>query len=84
MDTNGQEYSVHDLTEEELDDLVRELFREQDHDDEPCDYVDGVSDDEMTKENVSHHENQWERQLDLKLIETSNCPLSKVFCLIWK
>lgn len=84
MDSNCQEYSVHDLTKKELNDLIRELFREQDHNNKPRDYVDSVSDDEMTKKNVSHHENQWERQLDLKLIETSNCPLSKVFRLIWK
>jgi hypothetical protein len=47
MDTNSKKNGVHDLADDELDDLVLELLSEKAYGDDPACHVDGISDDEM-------------------------------------
>lgn len=82
MDAHCQKNCVHDLTQNELNDLVLELLREKDYDDEPCDDVDSIGDYEVAQKHISHHENQAQGKLNLQLVETSNSPLAQVFGLV--
>tara|TARA_B110001469_G_C9495870_1_gene247878 strand:- start:181 stop:546 length:366 start_codon:yes stop_codon:yes gene_type:complete len=82
MDAHCQKNCVHDLAQNELNDLVLELLREEDYDDEPCDDVDSIGDYKVAQKHISHHENQAQGKLNLQLVETSNGPLAQVFGLV--
>ena len=57
MNTNCQKHGVHDLTQEELDDVIIETFSQKDDSIEPGQHIDSIGEDVMFQENVSHHEN---------------------------
>lgn len=82
VDTDCQQNGVHDLAENELQDLVLEALRIQSNHGEPGHQVDGVGDDEVPQQHVPHHEYQRQSQLDLQLVEASDSPGAEILDLV--
>jgi hypothetical protein len=58
MDSNTKEDSVHDLSQDELNDLIFKHFSLQNDHNEPSYHISGICDDKVAQKNISHHENQ--------------------------
>ena len=84
VDSNSEQSRVHNLSKEKLNDMIIKLFCQKNDNNEPCQHVCSVSHNIMFQKHVSHHENQWHRKFNLKLVITRDCPFSKIFGLVGK
>lgn len=58
VDADSQQYRVHNLAQDELDNLVFELLGEETDDYEPSEHVHCVRDDVVAEKHVTHHKDQ--------------------------
>lgn len=82
MNSCCQQDRVHNLTQDELDDLVLKLFRNDRYRTDPGYDVNEVSDQVVPEQHITHHEDQGDRQLNLQLVEAGDGPSSQVLGLV--
>ena len=84
MDSDGQKNRIHNLPENELNDLVLEGVGHENHNSNPSNHVHAVGHEVVTQEHISHHEYKRDCQLDLQLGLAGDCPLAEVLGLVWE
>lgn len=65
MNTHCQKHRVHNLTQEELDDVVIETFGKNDDGNEPRKHINSIREDVMLQKHISHHENERHGKFNL-------------------
>jgi hypothetical protein len=76
VNANCEKDSIHNLAYNKLQNLILELNGQRGDSNDPCKHIYHVSDDEVSKQNVSHEEYQSDGELNLQFVEACLGPFA--------